>query len=100
MIRRPPRTTLTYTLFPDTTLCRAKVTASKNNRPHDLYRGVDPRNTLPASGKVALLGRLEAMARAADPRIIQVMAGLGAEYDVVLVAGSEDRKSTRLNSNN
>src|SRR3546814_14355163 len=31
------------------------------------------------------------MARAADPHIIQVMAGLGAEYDVVLVAGSDGR---------
>ncbi len=38
-----------------------------------------------------MLGRIEAMARAADPRVIQVMAGLGAEYDVVLVAGSDGR---------
>jgi TldD protein len=44
-----------------------------------------------APDKVALLGRLEAMARAADPHIIQVMAGLGAEYDVILVAGSDGR---------
>src|SRR3546814_3691067 len=28
---------------------------------------------------------------ASDPHIIQVMAGLGAEYDVVLVAGSDGR---------
>ena len=31
------------------------------------------------------------MARARDPHVIQVMAGLGAEYDVVLVAGSDGR---------
>src|SRR5699024_9161635 len=41
--------------------------------------------------KVLLLERLEAMARAADPHIVQVMAGLGAEYDVVLIAASDGR---------
>jgi TldD protein len=40
---------------------------------------------------VALLGRLDALARAADSRVVQVMASLGAEYDVVLVAGSDGR---------
>ncbi|NYT66738.1 metalloprotease TldD [Alcaligenaceae bacterium] len=57
----------------------------------DLYPAIDPVNSLSAPDKVALLGRIEAMARAADPHIIQVMAGLGAEYDVVLVAGSDGR---------
>jgi TldD protein len=56
-----------------------------------LYEAIDPVNTLSAPDKVALLGRIEAMARAADPHIIQVMAGLGAEYDVILVAGSDGR---------
>src|SRR5690554_2850446 len=56
-----------------------------------LYPAVDPLNTLSAPDKVALLGRIESMARAADPHIIQVMAGLGAEYDVILVAGSDGR---------
>src|SRR5690606_24255535 len=58
---------------------------------HGLYPALDPVASLPAPDKVALLERVEAMARAADPRIIQVMAGLGAEYDVVLVAGSDGR---------
>lgn len=57
----------------------------------DLYPAIDPVNSLSAPDKVALLGRIEAMARAADPHIIQVMAGLGAEYDVILVAGSDGR---------
>jgi TldD protein len=70
---------------------RRKVVRPDNGHPHDLYRGLDPLESLSAPDKVALLGRLEAMARAADPRIIQVMAGLGAEYDVVLVAGSDGR---------
>ena len=56
-----------------------------------LYPGIDPLLTLTAAEKVALLERLESMARARDPHVIQVMAGLGAEYDVILVAGSDGR---------
>ena len=56
-----------------------------------LYADIDPVATLSAPEKVALLERIERMARARDPHVIQVMAGLGAEYDVVLVAGSDGR---------
>lgn len=70
---------------------RQKVLARSDDAGHNLYPAIDPLGTLSAPDKVALLGRLEAMARAADPHIIQVMAGLGAEYDVVLVAGSDGR---------
>jgi predicted NBD/HSP70 family sugar kinase len=38
---------------------------------------------------VALLERVEKLARAKDPRIVQVMAGLAGEYDVVLVARAD-----------
>ena len=63
---------------------------SDSQRP-TLYTGTDPIASLPAPDKVALLGRLDALARAADSRVVQVMASLGAEYDVVLVAGSDGR---------
>jgi len=56
-----------------------------------LYRADDPIPRLDAASKVALLERAERMARARDPRIKQVMAGLAAEYDVVLVARSDGR---------
>ena len=59
--------------------------------PHRLYAAVNPVDSLSAPDKVALLERIERMARAADPEIIQVMAGLAAEYDVILVAGSDGR---------
>ncbi|WP_299021643.1 metalloprotease TldD, partial [uncultured Tepidimonas sp.] len=49
----------------------------------------DPIATLESAAKVALLERVEQMARARDPRIVQVMAGLAAEYDVVLVARAD-----------
>lgn len=65
--------------------------AAGGAQPRVLYPAVDPLGTLSAPDKVALLGKVEAMARAADPRIIQVMAGLGAEYDVIMVAGSDGR---------
>ncbi|MCJ9709749.1 metallopeptidase TldD-related protein, partial [Bordetella hinzii] len=71
---------------------RVKVAAHRP--PEDsrsLYADIDPLATLSAADKVALLERLERMARARDPHVIQVMAGLGAEYDVILVAGSDGR---------
>ncbi len=58
---------------------------------HSLYRPDDPIPRLEATQKVALLERIERMARAKDPRVRQVMAGLAAEYDVVLVARSDGR---------
>lgn len=58
---------------------------------HVLYPALDPLASLPAPDKVALLERIERMARQSDPRVIQVMASLGAEYDVIMVAGSDGR---------
>ncbi len=54
-----------------------------------LYGADDPVASLAAADKVALLERLERLARARDPRVRQVMASLAAEYDVVLVARSD-----------
>ena len=51
-----------------------------------LYAAQDPLDSLPAEAKVAILQQVEKLARAADTRIIQVMAGLAAEYDVVYIA--------------
>ena len=54
--------------------------------PHDLYAAQDPIASLNSQEKVALLEKLEQIARAQDPRVTQVMANLSAEYDVVLIA--------------
>ncbi len=51
-----------------------------------LYEGMDPIATLGSADKVALLEKAERLARAKDPRVVQVMAGLASEYDVVLIA--------------
>ena len=58
---------------------------------HALYLPQDPIASLDATAKVKLLERLEAMARAEDSRVIQVMAHLAGEYEVILVAGSDGR---------
>jgi TldD protein len=54
-----------------------------------LYPAIDPLASLPDTAKVELLERLEKMCRARDPRVVQVMASLAAEYEVVLVARSD-----------
>lgn len=56
-----------------------------------LYLPEDPFQTLSASEKVALLEKVEKTAKAMDSRIVQVMAGLAGEYDVVLVARSDGK---------
>ena len=54
-----------------------------------LYLPNDPLASLDATAKVKLLERVEKMARKKDPRVVQVMAGLAGEYDVVLVVRSD-----------
>jgi TldD protein len=54
-----------------------------------LYLPNDPLVSLDATAKVKLLEKVERMARAKDPRVVQVMAGLAGEYDVVLVVRSD-----------
>lgn len=58
-----------------------------------LYGPTDPIATLDSAQKVALLEKIERLARARDPRIVQVMAGLAAEYDVVLVARADGTRA-------
>lgn len=71
----------------------ARVKAGGNARKvagaRSLYPGLDPIASLDSTAKVALLGKVEKMARAKDSRVAQVMAGLAAEYDVVLVARAD-----------
>jgi TldD protein len=54
-----------------------------------LYLPHDPIGSLKDADKVSLLERLERYARALDPRVTQVMAGLAGEYDMVLLARSD-----------
>ena len=69
----------------------ARVCVSKRMiaESRSLYLGVDPIATLDSTAKVKLLDKVEKAARAKDPRVAQVMAGLASEYDVVLVARAD-----------
>jgi TldD protein len=71
------------------TSARSKVGAAKIARSRALYNPTDPIATLDSTTKVALLGKVETLARAKDPRVVQVMAGLAMEYDVVMVARAD-----------
>jgi TldD protein len=68
---------------------KVKVGAARPAGSRVLYAPMDPIATLDSTQKVALLEKVEQLARAKDPRIVQVMAGLAGEYDVVLVARAD-----------
>ncbi|MBP7567452.1 MAG: metalloprotease TldD [Burkholderiaceae bacterium] len=68
---------------------RVKTPARRVAGSRSLYDGLDPIATLDSTAKVRLLEHVEQMARARDPRVVQVMAGLASEYDVVLVARAD-----------
>jgi TldD protein len=65
------------------------VHATRAAAPVPLYPQADPIASLEAAQKVALLERLERLCRARDPRVSQVMAHLGGEHEVVLIARAD-----------
>jgi TldD protein len=68
---------------------RTKVPGRKVASSRSLYPPIDPIATLDSTAKVQLLEQVEKMARKKDPRIVQVMAGLASEWDVVMVARAD-----------
>src|SRR5574337_672809 len=68
---------------------RARIASKKIAKSRSLYPHIDPIASMDSTAKVQLLERAEQRARAKDPRVVQVMAGLGSEYDVVLVARAD-----------
>ncbi len=68
---------------------RRRISARTLAATRSLYPVLDPISTLDSTAKVELLGQVEKLARSRDPRIVQVMAGLASEYDVVLVARAD-----------
>src|SRR5205823_10438966 len=80
VLRRPP----SPPPFPYTTLFRSGQSAvaplERMGAAHSLYVPSDPVLALADADKVALLERMERLARARDPRVTQVMASLAGEY--------------------
>src|SRR5262245_31091087 len=79
------------------------VVAVGGGRPHDLYTLAEPPVSAALDRKLALLGQVDKAARATDPRVKQVIASLGSEDVVVLIATpsgwtvGDVRPLTRLN---
>lgn len=62
----------------------------------ELYRPIDPLGTLDDDAKIALLEKVEAEARAKDPRVKEVMASLSGVQDVMLVARADGHIATDI----
>ncbi|WP_432721684.1 metalloprotease TldD [Jeongeupia wiesaeckerbachi] len=60
---------------------------------HALYRPIDPLASLNEAAKVALLEKLERIARSLDPRVVQVMASLASEYEVIFVVRHDGHRA-------
>ena len=68
---------------------KVKTATPKVSRSRTLYNDLDPIASMDSTAKVGLLEKVEKLARAKDPRVAQVMAGLASEYDVVMVARAD-----------
>jgi TldD protein len=66
-----------------------KARVARRGEGRNLYLPHDPLASLADADKVALLEKIERYARGLDTRVTQVMAHLGGEYEVVLVARSD-----------
>ena len=71
-----------------------RVPAVKHGK--QVHSGFDPIASLDSAAKVALLNKVETLAKAADPRIVQVMAGLTCEYDMIYIARLDGRHATDI----
>jgi len=81
----------------------AVVAVGGDGPPHDLYPLAEPPTATDLDRKIKLLGRMDAEARGLDPRVRQVIATLGSEEVVVMIATpsgwtvGDVRPLTRLN---
>jgi TldD protein len=87
----------------DRTSATAALATAGAGRPHDLYTLDEPPILTDLARKLDLLRRVDAAARAADPRVRQVIASIGSEEVVTLIATvtgwtvGDVRPLTRLN---
>src|SRR3546814_13772230 len=95
MIRRPPSTTRTYTLFPYTTLFRSDRIAGEFLDPQtfDRTRTLLTKLLAPRRGQ-----RGEEIVEAAIARVGEMELDIAAHEPTRILEQRQDRKSTRLNS--
>ena len=68
---------------------QGQVQAWRAQTGHSLYPPLDPLASITDAEKVQLLQQVDRSTRAADPRVVQVMASLAAVHEVVLVYSSD-----------
>ncbi len=61
-----------------------------------LYTGSDPLSAVPFARKVSLLQEIDAVARAKDPRVVQVSASLAASWGVVEIIRPDGFRATDI----
>src|SRR3546814_13361697 len=103
MIRRPPRTTRTDTLFPYTTLFRSQLQQHAHLSPADIAATASASMASgPLFDTLVLVENLasgtSAWSGAEGLQVEAVHTRLKTAYDLTFVAIPGDRKSTRLNS--
>ena len=74
----------------------AKVIPATRQTVRTVHSAGDPIRSLDSAAKVALLNKVETLAKAADPRIVQVMAGLTCEYDLIYLARLDGRHAADI----
>jgi TldD protein len=57
-----------------------------------LYAGLNPLAELPFASRAALLGEIDAFARGADSRVVQVMASIAGEWQVVEILRADGQR--------
>src|SRR3546814_10911356 len=107
MIRRPPRSTRTDTLFPYTTLFRSQRRAARSGTGGAVHHVVDDEaveqlhRARAAVGELRVVGdehqRGPVLGLQSEQQVDDLVAGLAVQVAGRLV-GQQDRKSTRLNS--
>src|SRR3546814_16866577 len=96
MIRRPPRTTRTDTLFPYTTLCRSSIFPPGTGL-SDQFSDIVGRTSVKLGRKLNLVHRFRLDKDNLAIRRNEIDAVVGGRQTYATV-GYLDRKSTRLNS--
>ncbi len=68
---------------------QTSVAVKDNRQITPLYSSANPMESLKDEDKVALLRKIEQVARSADPRVVQVMVSLAAAHDTIMIARSD-----------
>ena len=61
-----------------------------------MYTGDSPLDAVPFADKVALCQRIDAAARARDPRVVQVSVSLAGSWDVVEIVRADGFRATDI----